>query len=118
LFLGTRLEGQGFLIQTDHYNLRWLLNMDIAQGRVARWRLRFSEFRYKVCTRPRREHHCADTLSHLPTLAPDRWIIPENITILSLADSSRGWLAQSYGELDKKQPVTLSCILFAQRDDK
>jgi len=34
------LDGQEFLIRTDHSSLRWLLNMDSAQGRVARWRFR------------------------------------------------------------------------------
>jgi len=56
------LEGQEFLVRTDHSSLRWLLNMDSAQGRVARWRLRLSEFRYKVCTSPGREQHCADAM--------------------------------------------------------
>jgi len=59
LVLRLYLEGQEFLMRTHHSSLRWLLNMDSAQGRVARWRLRLSEFRYKVCTRPGREHHCA-----------------------------------------------------------
>ena len=72
------LEGQEFLIRTDHSSLRWLLKMDSSQGQVARWRLRLSEFRYKVCTRPGREHHCADAMSRLPTLAPDRSVIPED----------------------------------------
>jgi len=71
------LEGQEFLIRTDHSRLRWLLNMDSAQGRGARWRLRLTDFRYKVCTRPGREHHCANAMSRLPTLAPDRSVIPE-----------------------------------------
>jgi len=91
------LEGQEFLIRTDHSSLRWLLNMDSSQGRVARWRLRLSEFRYKVCTRPGREHHCADAMSRLPTLAPDRSVIPEEIPCLALADSSRGWVVPNYG---------------------
>jgi len=48
------LGGHEVLIQTDRSSLRWVLNMDSAQGRVARWRLPLSEFRYKVCTRPGR----------------------------------------------------------------
>jgi len=102
------LEGQEFQIRTDHSSLRWLLKMDSAQGRVARWRLRLSEFRYKVRTRPGTEHHCADAMSRLPTLAPDRSVIPEEIPCLALADSSLGWVAPSYGEPDKEQPVTLA----------
>jgi len=81
------LEGQEFLIRTDHSSSHWMLSMDRAQGRVARWRLRLSEFRYKVCTRPGREHHGADAMSLLPTLAPDRSVIPEEIPCLALAVS-------------------------------
>jgi len=112
------LEGQEFLIRTDHSSLLWLLNMDSAQGRVARRRLRLSEFRFKVCTRPGREHHCADAMSRLPTLAPDRSVIPEDIPCLSLADSSCGWVAPSYGEPDKEPPVTLARMLAAQKEDQ
>ena len=95
LCLRPYLEGQEFLIQTDHSSLRWLLNMVTAQGRVARLRLRLSEFRYKICTRPGKEHQCADAMSRLPTLASDRSVIPEEIPFLALADSSRGWVAQN-----------------------
>jgi len=116
--LRSYLEGQEFLIRTDHSSLRWLLNMDSSQGQVARWRLRLSEFRYKVCTRPGREHHCADAMSRLPTLAPDRSVIPEEIPCLSLADSSRGWVAPNYGEPEKEQPVTLARMLAAQKEDQ
>jgi len=112
------LDEQEFLIRTDHSNLQWLLNMDSAQGRVARWRLRLSDFRYKACTRPGTEHHCADAMSRLPTLAPDRSVIPEEIPCLALADSSHGWVAPNYREPDKEQQVTLARMLAAQKEDQ
>ena len=71
--------------------------MDSAQRRAARWRLRLSEFRYKTRSRPEREHYCADAMSRLPTLAPDRSVIPEEIPCLALADSPGGWVAPNYG---------------------
>jgi len=111
------LEGQEFLIRTDHASLRWLHNMDSAQGRIARWRLRLSDVRYKVRTRPGREHHCADAMSRLPTLAPDQSVIPEEIPCLALADSSRGWVAPNYEEPSKEQPVTIARMLAAQKQD-
>jgi len=77
-----------------------------------------SEFRYKVCTRPGREHHCADAMSRLPSQAPDRSIIPEEIPCLALADSSRGLVAQNYGEPDKEQLGTLARMLAAQKEDR
>jgi len=112
------LEGPEFLIRTDHSSLRWLLNMDTAQGRVPRCRLRLSEFRYKVSTRPGREHHCSDAMSRLPTLAPDRSVIPEEIPCLALADCSRGWVAPNYGEPENEQSVTLARMLAAQKEDQ
>jgi len=112
------LEGQDITIRTNHSSLRWLLNMDSAQGRVARWRLRSSEFRYNVCTRPEREHHRADATSRLPTLAPDRSVIPEEISCLSLAFPSRGWVAPNYRDPEKEQPVTLARMLAAQKEDQ
>jgi len=116
--LNLYLEGQEFLIRTDHSSLNWFLNMDSAHGRVARWSLRLSEFRYKVCTRPGRENHCADAMSRLPTLAPDRSVIPEEIACLALADSSRGWVAPNYGEPYKERPVTLAHMLAAQKENQ
>jgi len=92
--------------------------MDSAHGRVARWRLRLSEFWCKVCTRPGREHHCADAMSRLPTLAPDRSVIPEEVPCLALADFSRAWVAPKYGKPDKEQPVTLARMLAAQKEDQ
>jgi len=92
--------------------------MDSAQGRVARWRLQFSEFRYKVCTRPGSENHCADAMSRLPTLAPDRSFIPEEIPCLALADSSPRWVSPNYAALEKEQPVSLARMLAAEKEDQ
>jgi len=63
-----------------------------------------------------REHHCADAMSRLPTLALDRSVIPEDVPCFSLAEYSRGWVAFHYGELYKEQPVTLACMIAAQKD--
>ena len=64
------LEGQRFLIRTDHHSLRWVLNLSDAQGRLARWRLRLLEFDFEVEYSPGKEHHGADTLSRLPVEQP------------------------------------------------
>jgi len=57
-------------------------------------------------------------MSRLPTLAPDRSVIPEEIPCLALADSSHGWVAPNYGEPDKEQPVMLARKLAAQKEDQ
>jgi len=57
-------------------------------------------------------------MSRLPTRAPDPSVIPEDIPYLALPDSSRGWIAPNYGELDKQHLVTLARMLAAQKDDQ
>jgi hypothetical protein len=61
------LEGQRFLIRTDHHSLRWLLNLSDAQGRLARWRLRLLEFYFEFEYSPGKEAHGPDTMSLLQT---------------------------------------------------
>ena len=116
--LRSYLAGQEFLIWTDHSTLRWMLNTQIAQGRVPPCRLRLSEFLYKVCTRPGRENQCFDAMSRLPTLARDRFVITEEIPCLFLPDSSRGWDPTNYRELNDEKPVTLALMLAAQNEDQ
>jgi transposase InsO family protein len=65
LTLRPYLEGQRFLVRTDHHSLRWVLNLADAQGRLARWRLRLLEFDFEVEYAPGKEHHAADTMSRL-----------------------------------------------------
>jgi hypothetical protein len=59
------LEGIEFTVRTDHHALRWVMNVSDAQGRLARWRLRLSEFTFKVEYHPGAAHHASDALSRL-----------------------------------------------------
>jgi len=85
---------------------------------VEHWRLQLSEFRFREWTRSGREQHSADAMSRLPTLAPDRSVIAEEVPCLALAEASRGWVAANHGEPDKDQPVTLVRMLAAQNEDQ
>jgi len=38
--------------------------------------------------------------------------------VLSLADSSRGWVEPNYGALSKEKPVTHARMLAAQKPDQ
>ena len=38
------LDGQRFTLETDHNNLRWIMNIKNPQGRLARWITRLSAF--------------------------------------------------------------------------
>jgi RNase H-like domain found in reverse transcriptase len=69
--LRTYLEGNKFTVRTDHHALRWVMNLSDAQGHLARWRLRISEFDLKSntipaqhITRPMPSHGCRTNLSH------------------------------------------------------
>jgi hypothetical protein len=69
------LEGVEFTVRIDHHALRWVMNLAEAQGRLFRWRLRLSEFTFKVEYSPGAIHHAADTMSRLPgTGAPSETI--------------------------------------------
>jgi len=57
-------------------------------------------------------------MSRVPTLAPDPSVMPEEISCLASADSSRGWVAPSYEEPYKEQPVTFARMLAAQKEDQ
>jgi len=116
-FLRPYLVGQEFLINTDHYSSRWLLNMNSAKERVSLWRLRLSDFRYKMCTTPGSELLCADAMSRLPTLAPVRAVIPEEDSCLVLADSFCDCVAPHSREIEKEHSVTLASMLSTQKDD-
>jgi len=71
LVLRPYIEGTRFTVRTDQAALKWMLHMDGAHGRLARWRLRLAEFDYLVQTRPGASHHAADTMSRISTPAVD-----------------------------------------------
>jgi RNase H-like domain found in reverse transcriptase len=70
LTLRSYLEGKRFIIRTDHLDLRWVLNLADAQGRLARWRIRIQKFDYKVQYLPGRSHHRAYMMSRLQSTDP------------------------------------------------
>jgi hypothetical protein len=91
LHLRPYLEGQKFIIRTDHHSLRWVLNFSDAQGRLARWRLRLLEFDYEVQYRPGALQHGADMMSRLQSEDPANAEPPDEIytevPCFALADS-------------------------------
>jgi hypothetical protein len=62
-----------------------------AQGRLARWRLRLSEFSFKVEYSPRATHNAADVLSRLPSKGVSQSPIEVDIpvAVVELKDPSR-----------------------------
>jgi hypothetical protein len=84
-YLRPYLEGIDFTVRTDHHALRWVMNLSDAQGRLARRRLRLSEFTFKVEYNPGSAHHAADALSRLPHQAVPPEPIEEEIPVCSVS---------------------------------
>ena len=60
--------GTKFLIVTDHSALAWLMNIQDATGRLARWAIYLQAYEFDIIHRSGRIHSNADTLSR-PVLA-------------------------------------------------
>jgi len=106
-----------FIVRTDHSALRWMLDMDGAHGRLARWRIRLSELDYLDETRAGAAHHAADTMSRIATPAVDTRPVPEEIPGLTLANFSRVWTMPSYKDRREYPPVTVDRLVKAQAQD-
>ena len=70
-----------FTVYTDHAALRWLLTIAEPSGRLARWRLRLSEFEFEIKYKKGTKNTQADALSRLPTdsetvFDPDADVVP------------------------------------------
>lgn len=61
------LEESRFIIKTNREVLRHILTIAKATGKLARWRLRLSEFEFDIVYRVGMKHQAADTLSCLKT---------------------------------------------------
>lgn len=59
------LQGQKFLIRTDHQALKYLNNFKEPTGQLARWLEELQDFDYIIEHRPGKQHVNADALSRL-----------------------------------------------------
>jgi len=86
------LEGDRFLVRTDHDCLRWILNIEgSGNPRLARWRLRPSELEFKVACNPGMTHYLADSISHLESGASDGTVFDEAVPVFATrANTVRG----------------------------
>jgi len=117
LVLRPYIEGTRFTVRTDHAALKWMLHMDGAYGRLARWRLRLAEFDYWVQTRPGASRHAADTMSRISTPAVDDGAIPDAVPCLVLPNSSAAWQLPPQSKRGLQSPLTLVELLEGQAED-
>ena len=61
---------EDFTVYTDHNSLNWLFNITEPSGRLTRWRLRLSEFKFDIKYKKGADNHHADALSRLLTGSP------------------------------------------------
>jgi len=105
------------IVRTYHSALRWMLHMDRAHGRLARWRLRLSEIDSLDVTRAGAAYHSTDTMFRLATTALDTMPFPEEIPCLTLANYSRAWTMPSYEDKREYPPVTVDRLVQVQAQD-
>jgi len=117
LLLRPYIEGARFTVRTDHAALNWMLHMDGAHGRLARWRLRLAELDYVVQTRPGASHYAADTMSRISEPAVDDGAIPDAVPSLALPNSSAAWQLPPQTKGGLLSPLTLAELLDGQTED-
>jgi len=117
LLLRPYIEGTLFTVRSDHTALKWMLHMDGAHGRLARWRLRWAEIDYVVQTRPGASHHAADTMSRNSTPTVNDGAIPDAVPCLALPNSSAAWQLPPQTKGGLLSPLTLAELLDGQAQD-
>jgi len=110
------LDGDRFLIRTDHQALCWIYSTTDSSGRLMRWRLRLSEFTFDVQYKPSASHHVPEFMSRTANgAAPEP--IDEDIPCLALAETANGLSTARYTGTDMPAPVEFGDIVEAQQSD-
>ena len=98
LKLRPHLDGDRFLLRTDHDCLRWILNIEgSGNPRLARWRLRLCELEFDVAFKPGMTHNLADSISRLESGASDETALDDAVPVFATrANAVRGLDAANY----------------------
>jgi len=110
------LDGQRFLIRTDHQALSWTYSTTDSSGRLMWWRLRLSEYTFDMVYKPGASHHLSDFLSRASTVAPTE-DIHDDIRCLALAETANGLMTGRYTGTDTPEPVEFDDVVEAQQTD-
>jgi len=93
LKLRAYLDGDRFLVRTDHDCLRWLLNIDgTAHRRLARWHMRLNELSFDIAYKPGQTHWLADGMSRIVTSGANRSADDTDLPVFAVirAETARG----------------------------
>ncbi|KAH8374212.1 hypothetical protein KR093_007067, partial [Drosophila rubida] len=77
------IEGQHFVVITDHASLLWLMRQKDLSGRLARWSIRLQGFSFVIKHRKGSQNVVADTLSRRDELTLDELSACDPIVDLS-----------------------------------
>jgi len=108
------LDGQRFLIRTDHEALSWIYSTTDSRGRLMRRRLRLSEYTFDMVYKPGASHHLPDFLSRASTVAPTE-DIHEDIPCMALAEKANGLRTGWHRGTDTPEPVEFDDVIEAQQ---
>jgi len=110
------LNGERFLIQTDHQALSWIYSMTDSSGRLMRWRLRLPEYTFNMGYKRGASHHLPDFLSRASTVAHTE-DIHDDIPCLELAETANGLRTGSFTGTDTPESVEVAKVVEAQQTD-
>jgi len=119
LKLRAYLEGDRFLVRTDHDCLWWILNIEgSGNPRSARSRLRQSELEFYVAYKPGMTHYAADSISRLESGASDETAFDDAVPVFATrANTVRGLDAARYVGGPTVRGINRDTVLSAQAAD-
>ena len=120
LKLRAYLEGDRFLVRTDHDCLRWLLNIDgTAHGRPARWRMRLIELFFDIAFKTGKTHRLADGMSRLVTAGDDRSADDTDLPVFAVtrAETARGLETANFVSGPTTRAIDKGEVATAQGED-
>jgi len=113
------LEGDRFLVRTDHDCLRWILNIEgSGNPHLARWLLRLSELEFDVAYKPSMTHYQADSISRLESGASDEKALDDAVPVLATrASTVLGLDAANYFGSPTVRGIDRDTVLSSQAAD-
>jgi len=119
LKLRPHLEGDCFLVRTDHDCLRWNLNIEgSGNPRLGRWRLRLSGLEFDVAYKPGLTHFMADSISRLESGASEETAFNDAVSVFAVRTNTvRGLDGANYVGGPTVRDIGRDAVLSSQADD-